>query len=81
MVPPQTRKLMHTPVEIQVKVSIDEYGKVTHAVIAGTKGALAKFLTSAALSAAYEWQFKPARANGHALPSDKLIVFSFSGKP
>ena len=81
MVPPQTRKLMHTPVEVQVKVSIDEYGKVTHAVVAGTKGPLAKFLTGAALSAAYEWQFKPARANGHALPSDKLIVFSFSGKP
>jgi hypothetical protein len=81
VVPPQTRKLMHTPVEIQVKVSIDEYGKVTHAAIAGTKGPLAKFLTSAALSAAYEWQFKPARANGHALPSDKLIVFSFSSKP
>jgi hypothetical protein len=80
VVPPQTRKLMHTPVEVQVKVSIDEYGKVTHAVIAGTKGPLAKFLTGAVLSAAYEWQFKPARANGHALPSDKLIVFSFSSK-
>jgi hypothetical protein len=77
---PSLRALLHGPVEIQVQVSIDVRGKVTRAAIAQEKGAMAATLTDAVLAAARQWVFTPARANGHVLPSQKILVFTIPGR-
>jgi len=56
---------------VDVKVFIDESGNVTRAQ-ALTKGG---DLASAALSAARQWQFTPARKRGKPVASEMLLHF------
>jgi len=57
---------------VDVKVFIDESGNVTR-VEALTKGG--RVLALAAMSAAQQWQFTPARKHGKPVPSEMLLHF------
>jgi TonB family protein len=58
---------------VDVKVFIDESGKVSRAQVL-TKGSE---FASAALSAARQWQFTPARKHGKAVASEMVLHFRF----
>jgi TonB family protein len=58
---------------VDVKVFIDESGNVTRAQVL-TKGS---DLASAALSAAQQWQFHPARKHDKPVASEMVLHFSF----
>ena len=58
---------------VDVKVSIDESGNVTRAQVL-TKGS---YLAAAALGAARQWQFKPARKHDKPVSSEMVLHFHF----
>jgi TonB family protein len=58
---------------VAVKVSVDSYGRVTGARVTGA-GVNSK-VAAAALSAAKQWMFDPARDNGIRISSEHTIVF------
>jgi TonB family protein len=60
---------------VDVKVFIDESGNVTRAQLL-TKGS---DLGNAALSAARQWQFTPARKHDKPVPSEMVLHFRFGG--
>jgi hypothetical protein len=62
------------PLDIKVKVKIDETGHVTaaHALIDG--GRRDKKLMAAAAAAVRQWVFEPAKANGTNVASEETIV-------
>lgn len=61
--------------DVEVQVRIDADGHVTEAsIVSNTPN---EFLTTAALSAAKEWAFEPAKLRGKSVPSDYRIVFHF----
>jgi TonB family protein len=64
-------------IEIEVKVRIDEQGRVTEAQIVNNPSDDEKELASAALVAAKQWTFAPAKVRGRTVPSDHKIVFHF----
>ena len=51
--------------------------KVINATAIGTNPTRAPF-SSATVVAAQFWQFKPARENGRAVPSELVLVFHFT---
>ncbi len=58
---------------VDVRVSIDESGSVTHAQVLTKGGGLAV----AALSAARQWQFTPARKHDKPVASEMVLHFRF----
>lgn len=68
------------PVLIQVRVKIDESGKVTSVDIVSLNGNLPRggtHLKVATRSAAEQWKFRPATINGIPVPSEKNLTFYF----
>jgi hypothetical protein len=66
---------------IEVEVEIDDHGRVTSARIppgAKTKPGLA---TLAAITAAKQWRFEPAKMHGQNVASKHTVVFELSPRP
>jgi TonB family protein len=62
--------------EVDVQVRIDEQGRVVEAhVKSGTNDN--DLLRSAALEAAKQWIFEPAKSHGKNIPSDHTVAFQF----
>src|SRR5262249_48152783 len=59
---------------VQVRVSIDEHGRVTRAEAVSQKG-ISEFFVEATISAARLWRFAPARRNNQPVPSEMTIEF------
>jgi len=70
----QPNLAMSQPLDIKVKVRIDETGHVTaaHALIEGPKRD--RKLLAAAAAAVREWTFEPAKAHGANVPCEETIV-------
>lgn len=69
-------------VVVNILVDVDESGAVTHAELTGriTKGVLK--LKDAALEAASQWRFQPARQDGRIVAAVKIpIQMRFHGRP
>jgi len=66
-------------IEVIIRVHIDETGHVTgaYAVSQGSVPALNHQLEDAAVAAAKEWIFDPARSNSQPISSDRDISFVF----
>jgi TonB family protein len=62
---------------VDVQISISASGKVTAAKLGRRKGPVADALGKTAVSAALDWQFRPATQNGEAVSSDKILEFLF----
>ena len=63
--------------DVEVDVRIDEEGRVTDARLMNNREDVGGLLTSAALEAAREWTFEPARVHGKSVPSNHVIKFRF----
>jgi TonB family protein len=68
---------VYTPTDVEVEVRIDDGGRVAEAHVLKNGSNENKLLTNAALAAAKEWIFEPAKVNGKNVPSDHAIEFHF----
>jgi hypothetical protein len=59
---------------VEVRVSIDEHGRVTHADAVPQKG-ITEFFVEATVSAARLWRFEPARRDNQPVPSEMTLQF------
>jgi TonB family protein len=65
-------------IAIDVRVHIDEQGRVTSAVpVVKPHQGLDSYLSASAVQAARLWRFEPARENGKAVPGTQTIHFVF----
>ena len=78
---PNTRTLessvVYTSTDIEVEVRIDDSGHVAEAHVVNNASNDNDLLIKAALAAAREWIFEPAKVNGKNVPSDHAIKFHF----
>jgi len=63
-------------VRVGVKVHVDSAGNVSGAEFVSPGPS--KYFADLALQAARRWDFAPAKVDGHAVPSEWLIVFHFT---
>jgi len=59
---------------VEVKVSIDQHGRVTRAEAVPQKG-ITEFFVAATVSAARLWRFEPARRDNQPVPSEMTLQF------
>jgi TonB family protein len=71
----KSRSTIHGTVRTVIKVHVDTAGSVSTAQIASGGS---RFFASAALDAARQWDFAPAKVDGHAVPSEWLLHFDFT---
>lgn len=64
-------------VDLGVKVSIDQTGRVTGAQVVSRKGPVNSQLADSALSAARLWRFEPATRDGKPVASNAVLDFHF----
>ena len=72
----RSRSTIRGTVKVVVKVHVDSSGSVTNAQI-GTTGP-SRFFADAALQAARQWDFAPAKVDGRNVPSEWLLHFDFT---
>jgi protein TonB len=68
------------PTTVDVNVSVDASGSVVKAEVAAKSG-LHPLLRDAAVQAALQWKFQPAQYDGHPLPANIVLRFSFAPTP
>jgi TonB family protein len=71
----KSRNTIRGTVRTVIKVHVDSSGTVSAAEIAS---AGSRFFANAALDAARQWDFAPAKVDGHAVPSEWLLHFDFT---
>lgn len=72
----KARDTIQGKVRVSVKVNVDPSGKVTAAALDSVGPS--KYFADAALRAAQNWTFAPAKANGESVASDWLLRFEFA---
>jgi TonB family protein len=70
----KSRSTIHGTVRTVIKVRVDTAGSVSAAEIASGGS---RFFANAALDAAKQWDFAPAKVDGHPVPSEWLLHFDF----
>lgn len=63
-------------VRVRVRVQVDANGNVSNAEF--DQRGPSRYFANAALDAARNWKFQPARVNGRAVPSTWLLQFEFA---
>jgi protein TonB len=76
--PPNVKALISAPTNIQVRVKINQQGKVVRADPIAKSGTLAGYLGAAAATATRLWTFEPARRGDEAVESELILQFTFS---
>ncbi len=69
--------IVNGPEQINVRLAIDESGRVTSVSEIKQARPANRFLLAQALTAAKSWTFAAARRDGHPVPSDYVVTFSF----
>ncbi|MBK9169647.1 MAG: TonB family protein [Bryobacterales bacterium] len=75
--PVDVRRRIQGEVVVKVRVSVDAAGSVTAAT---AETGSPEVLREAALTAARQWQFEPARENGSPVPGHADLLFRFAGR-
>ncbi len=71
------RALITSRQQIQLRVTINELGRVRSATVVSQNGSVIGLLTEISLDAARRWVFKPAQVDGRTVPSEHIITFVF----
>ena len=72
--PTELKTHVTKPHLVEVRVSIDQNGRVTHAAAVPQKG-ISEFFVQATVSAARLWRFEPARQDNQPVPSEMTLQF------
>jgi periplasmic protein TonB len=75
-VPSSASRTIHGTINVRIRVAVDAGGAVTNAT-ADSEGP-SKYFANLALKAAQGWKFKPAQADGQAVPSEWILQFRFT---
>jgi hypothetical protein len=75
--PPSVRAKVTSPVEVQIKVEIDDSGRVVNAYPLASTGPVNPFLVGAARNAARLWMFEPARRGDRPVSSEMILKFQY----
>jgi hypothetical protein len=78
VVPTNVVSLLRRPIDIRVRVSIDEKGRVVRAEPLVPPGGINQYLAAAAASTARMWTFQPARRGDTPLSSEMVLNFTFT---
>ena len=77
IVPQNAIAMLKRTVDVQVRVFVDDRGKVVNAEPVGSAAGLYQYLTSSALQAARNWKFQPAQRGPTPVASDIVLHFLF----
>ena len=77
IVPQNAIAMLKRTVDVQVRVYVNETGKVVSAEPVGSAAGLYQYLTAAALQAARNWKFQPAQRGPTPVASDIVLHFLF----
>jgi outer membrane biosynthesis protein TonB len=77
VVPPNVSAMLKRRVDVQVRVSIDEDGKVVNAEPIVPGGGINQFLGTSAANTARLWTFQPARRGDTRVMSEMVLNFTF----
>jgi outer membrane biosynthesis protein TonB len=69
--------MIPSEIEVEVKVLIDEAGRVLKAEPVSQPAPVSAFLIGAARNAALLWRFEPAKRAGRPVQSEMIIKFRF----
>jgi hypothetical protein len=81
VLPPNIRSIVPRRMRVQVRVSIDQNGKIVSAEPVSAGPAPANLLGTLAANAARLWLFEPARSNSRAVASEVIVNFDFVPSP
>jgi protein TonB len=73
---PKALASIHGQVNVRVRVTVDAAGAVSNAGFESE--GRSKYFAKEALKAARQWRFKPAQADGRAVPSAWILQFHFT---
>ncbi|HJT86301.1 MAG TPA: energy transducer TonB [Bryobacteraceae bacterium] len=73
----QERRLVTADIPIDVKVYVNDSGKVDYAELLSDANSENRLLASSALSAARRWDFTPARLGSENVPGQVILHFQF----
>ena len=74
---PEIRATLTSEAEVQVKVKIDELGRVVRAESVGLRGPASTSLMSTTENAARLWKFAPAMRGNQAVASEAVLKFTY----
>ena len=77
VVPANVNAMLKRRVDVQVRVSIDQNGKVVNAEPVVPRGGLNQYLGTSAANTARLWTFQPARRDNTPIASELLLTFTF----
>lgn len=77
ILPLSVRRLIASAVEVDVRVRIDEAGRVVRAEPLPSREPVSSSLVGAARSAAILWRFEPARRGNQPVPSELVLRFQY----
>jgi len=69
--------MISSEIEVEVKVLIDEAGRVLKADPVPQRTPVSSSLIGAARNAALLWRFEPAKRGGHPVQSEMILKFRF----
>lgn len=70
--------MLKRPTQVQVRVFVDQYGRVTRAEPVIPPGGINQYLGASAANAAKLWTFQPARRGDTPLASELVLNFTFA---
>ena len=76
-VPVKIKSTITSDNTVEVRVRIDESGRVIGATPVSASGPIATSLVRCAVDAARRWRFRPARQNGKPVRSERVLEFLF----
>ncbi len=78
VLPAAARSMLSREMQVQVRVHVDENGRVVGAEPGTIDQPLDRLLGAFAAHAARQWRFRPARRNSQAVPGDVVLNFTFA---
>jgi hypothetical protein len=78
--PTAIRATVVSEVEVQVKVQVDEYGRVVSVDLVGSTGQASDSLVSVTQEAALLWRFAPAMRESQPVTSEVVLMFRYIPK-
>jgi outer membrane biosynthesis protein TonB len=78
--PLDIRGMVTSEAEVQVKVQIDEFGRVVRVDTHASTGPVSRFLVSATQEAARLWRFAPTMRENQPVASEMVLIFHYRPK-
>ena len=79
--PPAIRNTVTSEVEVQIKIQVDDSGRVVRVAPVGSAGPASGALVRVSEEAARQWRFAPAMRGNQPVASEVVLTFRYTPKP